>query len=106
MARKAYAKPGTTWILVTQAAQLMGCAPFTAFRRLRPHIAKKLCDGRIRNCVLLSRVREAAVTVAEEPGETPADIREIRAQIKNLERRTIVLAKGLGKLSGRLRIPL
>lgn len=99
MERKPYATPGATWVSLVKAADLMGCDRTTAYRRLKPHLVKRLHAGRRQNCVLLSRVRHVAIPVAEEQHQTSPDIREMRAQIRALERAQIKLARAIGKVA-------
>ena len=100
--RKHYAKPGTTWIPIADAAALMGCHRTTAYRQLREYVVKRLHNGKRKDCVLLSRIRQAAISAVEDPSQTPPDIREIRAQIATLRQGQRRLAKAIGALSRHL----
>ncbi|HWA29133.1 MAG TPA: hypothetical protein VG734_26015 [Lacunisphaera sp.] len=99
MSRKPYAKPGTTLILLTDAAQLMGCSKWTARRRLREHVIKKLHRGRFRDWVLLERVRRLGTLSVDEPGVMSADMRELKAQIRTLQRAHDSLSRGQIKVA-------
>jgi transposase-like protein len=94
-----YAKPGTTLITLTSAAELMGCSKWTARRWLREHIIKKLHHGRFRDFVLLERIRRHGTVSVDEPGVMSPDMREMKAQMRTLQRANESLSKAQVKLA-------
>lgn len=90
--------PDPRWIEVNEAARLMGCHRFTAVRRLRPYIVKKVRGGRIRNFVMASRLTLGAMREGN-PGEISPEIQELRGQIREVERAQKNLASAQVKLA-------